>query len=74
VNEQNPVILASDQPKDQKTKIEDHSSKYNVSDAIKKLRSLKSIDEIFAFTKGDSSSKESFELNCCSQGLTIKYM
>jgi len=39
--------------KAQKNKIEDHSSNYNVSDATKKLRSLKSIDELLEFTKGE---------------------
>ena len=31
----------------------DHSSNYNVDDAVKKLRSLKNIDQVNAFTKGE---------------------
>ena len=34
-------------------KNEDHSSNYNAKDALLKLRSLKSRDEITAFTKGE---------------------
>ena len=50
---QNPFTVSEDQAKVQKIKIEDHSSKFNVLDAIKKIRSLKSIDELQAFTKGE---------------------
>ena len=51
--EQNPILVATAQPKDQKTKFDDHSSKYNVLDAVKKLKSLKSSDELLAFTNGE---------------------
>lgn len=44
---------ATAQPKASTIKEEDHSSNYNVSDAVKKLRSLKSKEELLSFTKGE---------------------
>jgi len=52
-HEQILLTVTADQPKAQNRKVEDHSSNYNVSDAIKQLRSIKSIDELMAFTKGE---------------------
>ena len=35
------------------SKINDHSSKHNVRDAVNILRSLKTLDDVVAFTKGE---------------------
>jgi len=51
VEKSQPVVKA--QPVAPIIKNEDHSSKYNVKDAIKKLRTLKSKDELLSFTKGE---------------------
>ena len=48
-----PLSSTKVQPEAQKSKLADHSSNYNVTDAVKKLRSLKSPDELLAFTKGE---------------------
>lgn len=52
-NERNPLIAGTSQLKTQKSEPADHSSNYNVSDAVKKLSSMKSLDELIAFTKGE---------------------
>ena len=48
-----PVSTAVVQPKAPENKFTDHSSNYKVTDAIKKLRSLKNYEELLAFTKGE---------------------
>ena len=41
-------------PKDPVIKNEDHSSNYNVIEAVRKLRSLKSKADLILFTKGET--------------------
>ena len=53
VNVEKSQPVAKAQPVAPIIKNEDHSSKYNVKDAIKKLRTLKSKDELLSFTKGE---------------------
>ncbi len=48
-----PSSAAAVKPKAPASKITDHSSSYKVTDAIKKLRSLKTPEELLAFTKGE---------------------
>ena len=52
-DEQIPISVTVDQPKAKSPIVSDHSSNYNVSNAVKKLRSLKSVDKVLLFTKGD---------------------
>jgi|GEM_PF-6563917 len=40
-------------PKRKNKQLQDHSSNYNVNDAVAKLRKLKSVETINIFTKGD---------------------
>jgi len=48
-----PEAPAKSQLQGPASKAQEHSSKYNVSVAVKKLRSIKSVDELLAFTKGE---------------------
>ncbi|MEN8229967.1 MAG: hypothetical protein ABFS38_17535 [Bacteroidota bacterium] len=48
-----PVPVAKPQPKAPVVKKADHSSNYNVTNAIKKLRSLKTREELLSFIKGE---------------------
>ena len=48
-----PLPEASTQPQASAIKNEDHSSSYNVSDAVKKLRAMKTKEELLSFTKGE---------------------
>jgi len=48
-----PPFSAPVKPPVLESKFTDHSSNYKVSDAVKKLRSLKNTEELLAFTKGE---------------------
>jgi hypothetical protein len=53
VKEETVKKIVSTQPEVPSIKNKDHSSNYNVKESIAKLRSLKSREEILAFTKGE---------------------
>ena len=46
--------VKADKPKIPSDSSADHSSNYNVRDAIAKLRSLKSLEQVKVFTKGET--------------------
>jgi hypothetical protein len=53
IAEKKPLVPAAVQPKTPVIKHVDHSSNYNVTEAIKKLKSIKSTEELLAFTHGE---------------------
>ena len=46
-------VVKVDKPKEQATRYTDHSSNYNVRNAVQKLRSLTSPEQVQIFTKGE---------------------
>ena len=46
-------VVKADKPKKQAISYTDHSSNYNVREAVKKLRSLTSPEQVQIFTKGE---------------------
>jgi len=53
VAEEKQVPPAAVRPKIPEIKNVDHSSNYNVTEAVKKLKSIKSTEELLAFTHGE---------------------